>query len=201
VQFDPQQLSEQAIYKLLAGSVVPRPIAWVTTIAPDGTVNAAPYSFFNVMASEPPLLGFAVSEKSGRKKDTMANVQATGEFVVNIVPTDLAEPMNQTAAEYGPGVNELEQVGLATVPGVRVKAPRIAASPVHLECELRQIIDLGANYKWVVGQVVLFHVADHLLMERGRIDIAQLAPLGRLVGNGYVRGGERFELTRKPPTP
>lgn len=193
-------MNEQATYKLLAGSVVPRPIAWVSTISPEGAINAAPYSFFNVMASDPPLVGFAVSEKAGRKKDTMANVEATGEFVVNIVPTHLAEPMNQTAADYAPGVNELEKVGLESLPGVLVKAPRIAASPIHLECKLRQVIDLGANYRWVVGEVVLFHVADELVMERGRINTELLSPLGRLVGNGYVRGGEPFELIRKPPT-
>lgn len=199
MQFDPKTLTEQATYKLLAGSVLPRPIAWVSTTSTDGAVNAAPYSFFNVMASDPPLLGFAISEKAGRKKDTMANIEATGEFVVNIVPTRLAEQMNQTAAEYAPGVNELDAVGLTTVPSVMVKAPRIAESPIHMECRLRQIVDLGANYTWVVGEVVLFHVEDDLVMERGRIDLEKLAPLGRMIGNSYVRGGEIFELFRKPP--
>lgn len=199
MQFDPRTLDEKSVYKLLAGSVVPRPIAWVSTVSPAGEVNAAPYSFFNVMASEPPLLGFAVSERDGRKKDTMANIEATGEFVVNIVPEVLAEPMNQTAANYPPGVNELAEVGLETAPSLRVKPPGIAASPIRMECRLRQVIDLGANYRWIVGEVVLFHVADDLALERGRIDLKKLAPLGRLVGNSYIRGGEPFELARKEP--
>lgn len=192
-------LDEKAVYKLLAASVVPRPIAWVSTINRDGLVNAAPYSFFNVMASEPPLLGFAVSEKAGRKKDTMANIEVTGEFVVNIVPEALAEQMNQTAADFPAGVNELEEVGLQSVPSLRVRPPGIAASPIRMECRLRQIVDIGANYRWIVGEVVSFHVADDLALERGRINLEKLSPLGRLIGNAYVRGGEMFELVRTEP--
>lgn len=199
MQFDPTQLDEHMTYKLLAGSVVPRPIAWVTTVDPSGAVNAAPYSFFNVMASDPPLIGFAISEKSGRKKDTMTNIEAVGEWVVNIVPDSLAEQMNQTAAEYAPTVNELDEVHLGTIPSVKVRPPRIEASPIHMECKLRQILDLGANYQWVIGQVVLFHVNDDLLGERNRIDQHRLGALGRLIGDSYVRRGDIFELKRQAP--
>jgi flavin reductase (DIM6/NTAB) family NADH-FMN oxidoreductase RutF len=199
MQFNPHHLDEHMTYKLLAGSVVPRPIAWVTTVNAAGTPNAAPYSFFNVMASAPPLLGFAVSSKGGRKKDTLANIEAVGEFVVNIVPSSLAVPMNQTAAEYPPGANELDKVQMGTAPSVSVRPPRIAASPIHLECRLREVLDFQANYVWVVGEVVMFHVADDLLLDKQRIDLHQLSPLGRLIGNSYTRNGEIFELFRDPP--
>ncbi len=199
---DPQQQTQRENYKLLIGSIVPRPIAFVSTISREGIPNLAPFSFFTGLTSAPPTLGFAPGRKGpdGSRKDTLLNIEATGEFVVNVVNLDLAEPMNDTATDFPPEVNEFEAVGLTAVAGERVQVPRVLESPISMECRLQQIVEIGPPQPgagfFVIGEILLFHVADALLQE-GRVDMEKLDPLGRLAGMEYTTLGRRFTLTRK----
>ena len=143
MQIDPQTF-EHNFYRVLTGVVVPRPIAFVSTLSADGVPNLAPYSFFNAVCPDPPTIVFSSSRRAGSKaKDTLTNVEATGSFVVNVVVDEIAEAMNRTAAEFPVEVNEFEIAGLTEAPSVKVKAPRVAESPVNMECRLRQVVDLG----------------------------------------------------------
>ncbi len=200
--FAADELDEKQAYKLLAGSVVPRAIAWVTTRDSQGVVNAAPYSFFTVLASDPPLVGFAVSDKraAGGQKDTLRNAVSEREFVVNIVPTELTGAMHQTSADNPPGVSEVDAVGLSVLPSNRVRAPRIEGSPAQFECNLERVVSFEANYSLVVGRVVAIHVADDAYDPvRGYVLTERLNPVGRLIGEAYVTLGKIFELHRIDP--
>ncbi|MCC7104248.1 MAG: flavin reductase family protein [Chloroflexi bacterium] len=190
-------LSPLDSYKLIAGAVVPRPIAWVSTIGPTGVLNLAPFSFFNAASSQPPIVMFCVSRGEGLK-DTGANIRALGEFVVNIVDMDLAEQMNVTAGDYPSEMSEFEVAGLTPAPSHLVRPPRVAAAPIALECVLHRTVDLGDpghEYDVFFGRVVCFQVRDDLY-DRGRIDQERLRPLGRLVGSLYSAPGEMFAMER-----
>jgi flavin reductase (DIM6/NTAB) family NADH-FMN oxidoreductase RutF len=202
--FDPAQLTPQENYKLLAGSVLPRPIAFVSTINPDGVRNLAPYSFFTVASANPPVLCFSPSvrePKSGlaRHKDTLENIRLTGEFVVNIVSEDFAAQMNQTATQVPPSVDEFELAGLTPLPSEVVRAPRVAESRVQMECRLLQIIEvskLPLGGSLVLGEVVRFHVSDTVLGDALHIDPDKLQAVGRMAGSDYIRTADRFALDR-----
>lgn len=198
MQLDPRAMTPQDVYKLLTGTVVPRPIGWISTISRDGIPNAAPFSFFNVVGNAPPMVVFSAGMAGpGVPKDTLRNVRDTGEFVVNIVTEATAAAMNITATDFPPQVNEFEAAGLTAAASVKVKAPRIAESPVNFECELVQIIPVGQDaYHLVLGEIVQMHVADGLL-ENGRVRIDRLKPVGRLAGNSYCRVNDVFELVRQ----
>lgn len=192
-----------SFYKVIVGSVVPRPIAWVSTINSAGVPNLAPYSFFNVVCQNPPTILFCpgVRNTDGQLKDSFSNVRDNQEFVVNIVSEELAEAMNKTATEFPPEVDEFEYAGLTVAPSKVISAPRVAESPVSFECKVSQIIDVGdgsLGSGWVVlGEVVHIHVSDEVLLPNFRIDLDKLKPIGRLSGPRYSRSTDRFELKRE----
>ncbi|BAL27268.1 flavin reductase family protein [Azoarcus sp. KH32C] len=195
MQIDPSRHSAADNYKLLTNIVVPRPIAWVTSVNAAGTVNLAPFSFFNAVASNPPYVMISVgSNDAGQLKDTAANIEATGEFVVNMVTEDLFAAMNISAADFPPDQSELAAAGLTTAPSVHLQVPRVAEAQVSLECRLHSTIPLGTN-KVYVGEVVMFHLADQLVGPR--LHIEGFAPLGRLGSPSvYCRTTDRFNAPR-----
>ena len=197
MKIDPRNF--EGFNRVLTGVVVPRPIAFVSTISTEGIANLAPYSFFNAVAYDPPTIVFSSSRRAPTKeKDTLANIEATGEFVVNIVVDDIAEAMNKTAAEYPVNVNEFEIAGLTAAPSDRVKAPRVAESPVNMECRLVQVVPIGGGdhaHGLVIGEIVLMHVRDDII-EGHRINHQRLRPTGRLAGNMYCHTGDIYEMVR-----
>ena len=199
MQFDFSKLPAKECYKLLVSTVTPRPIAWVVSQDANGEVNAAPFSFFNVFAGDPPVVGVGMgSHMPGRPKDSRANIQETRQFVVNLVSEENAEKMNITSIGFDRGVDEMQEAGLTPLPSIRVKPPRIAESPVALECELMQIVDLGES-GLVLGRVVAMHVRDDLVLdaEKHYIDTPNLKLIGRMHGTGwYARTSDLFEVPR-----
>ncbi len=198
--FDFAELSARDRYKLLVATITPRPIAWVVSQNASGRLNAAPFSFFNAFSGEPPVIGIGVSShEPGRPKDTRRNIRETGEFVVNLVSEETVEAMVITAIEFEAGVDELAEAGMKTLPSVRVKPPRIAISPVAMECELMQIVDLGPDNALVLGRVLAMHVHDEMVLDREKhhIDTPKLKLVGRMHGTGwYARTRDRFEVPR-----
>lgn len=197
---DPQTLSHQDRYKLLNGSVVPRPIAFVSTMSAQGELNLAPFSFFNVVGSNPMSVVFSVMRRGpeAQKKDTLVNIEETGEYVVNVVTEALAERMNQTSADFPHGIDEFAEAGLTPTASVIVKPPRVAESPINMECKLIQTVEVGSGpggATLIIGEVVRFHVWDDLYHE-GRIDPDKLAAVGRMAGASYTRTRDRFDLVR-----
>jgi flavin reductase (DIM6/NTAB) family NADH-FMN oxidoreductase RutF len=188
------------VYRLLISCVTPRPIAWVTSIDQEGRVNLAPFSFFNAFGAEPPVVVFGPNrKKDGSKKDTLANIEATGDFVINAAVASLAEQVNLSSKELPYGESEVELTGLSVTPSKRVKSPRLAESPLHMECLLRQVVSIGdkqLSANLVIGEVVLFHVDDSLLDEQGRIDPRKAKTIARLGGNYYCHTSDLFEMKR-----
>ena len=185
-------------YLILATLVTPRPIALVTSLGPDGVVNAAPFSFFNVLGAEPPIVGFAPGDRDdGTPKDTARNVRLTHEFVVNLVEEPMAEAMNRCAASLPYGVSELKEAGLTTAPSSSVKPPRIAEAPASLECAEWGTLQIGAN-RLVIGVVKRVHLRDELFdVERRRVHADKLHLIGRMASpHWYCRTRDRFELIR-----
>jgi flavin reductase (DIM6/NTAB) family NADH-FMN oxidoreductase RutF len=190
MQFDFTQISRDIRYKLLGSTVVPRPIAWVSTVDGQGRENVAPFSFFNVFGEDPPIVGFSILHRSGTDlKDTGRNIRERGEFVVNLVSDDQLESMAISAIDYGPLVSEFEEAGLVSARSVHISTPRIADSRVSLECKLVQIIELGPMRSLVLGEVLMMHVADESVIDeqRGWIDTESLRLIGRMGPNRYVR--------------
>lgn len=200
----PSSLPWQSIYKLMIGSIVPRPIGWISTVDAAGRPNLAPFSFFNAAGANPPHVLFCpmIRDTDGQSKDTLRNVRATGEFVVNIVSEPIVAQMNITSTEFPAQVNEFEAAGLTPAPSLTVRPPRVAESSMHYECQVAQILDLGHEPgagSVVIGRVLHIHVADELLSGKDKIDIAALQPVGRLAGNGYCRVAPAlFNLARPP---
>jgi len=202
VQFDPAALPPNGMYKLLISSVVPRPIAWVSSVDASGVRNLAPFSYFMAITDDPPTIAFSCSYRGAGadgKKDTLRNVEATGEFVVNVVDDDRAAQMNVTSGDYPPEVDEFEMAGLSVAPGARVRAPRVADAPISMECRLDRVVPVGrANL--VLGRIVYMHVRDGLYdAATGRVDMRRLRPLGRLAGNLYTHVHDIFEMKRPNP--
>jgi flavin reductase (DIM6/NTAB) family NADH-FMN oxidoreductase RutF len=185
--------------RVLTGVVVPRPIAFVSTRSTDGVDNLAPYSFFNAVAYNPPTVVFSSSRTVERKsKDTLRNIEETGEFVVNVVVDDIADAMNKTAAEFPEDVDEFEIAGLTSIPSEIVKPPRVAESPVNMECRLEQVVNIGDprhGHGLVIGTILLMHVRDDII-DGHRINQALLKATGRLAGNMYCHTADTFELVR-----
>ncbi len=201
---DPETLPIRERYQLLIGSILPRPIAWVSTISSDGKTNLAPFSFFTGIAANPMTVCFApVNNREGKQKDTLVNVKATRQFVVNVANEDNADKMNRTSAPYPYGVSEFEQVGLTAVPSLKVKPPRVKESPIAMECELVQIVEvstgpLGGNL--VIGKVVCYH-ADDAVLKDGRLSHKNVKAIGRMEGDWYARTRDAFELPRPDAVP
>lgn len=200
MRFDLDQVEKPVAYKLMTATIVPRPIAWVTTQAEDGTLNAAPYSYFNAMGNNPPtvVLGLLRDPAKGLK-DTAGNIIATGEFVVNLVPERLAEAMNLTAMDAPAEVDELEAAGLTAAESTHISVPRIAESPVSFECVNHSSIVTGPRQVLAVGRVLAIHIDDAYILdaERGHIDTPALNLIGRMHGAGtYTRTADTFQLER-----
>ncbi|MGP0065777.1 MAG: flavin reductase family protein [Isosphaeraceae bacterium] len=188
------------VYQALVGIVTPRPIAWVTTIDDKGRVNLAPFSFFNVFGANPPVVVFSPTlRRDGSRKDSLMNLECVPEFVLNAVVEDVAEKMNATAKELPRGRNEAEYAGLTLQPSTRVRPPRVAESPVHMECRMRQIMSIGDGpiaTNLVIGEVVLIDIDDSVLDTSGRIDPHKLKTIARLGGEFYCRSTDLFEMQR-----
>ena len=198
MQFDPQIVTPQSIYKLLIGCVVPRPIAWVSSLSEDAIPNLAPFSFFMAVCNNPPTLAFSSGRREDKKKDTVRNIEYTQDFVVNLVDDALAEQMNLTSGEYPPEVDEFALTGLTAAPGIKVKAPRVVEAPISMECRVVQILPVGHGpHSLVLGEIVYFHIRDDLYNpSTGRIDMHRLHPVGRLAGNLYTHVHDIFEMKR-----
>jgi len=195
MQIDPALQSKADNYKLLTNLIIPRPIAWITSCNPAGVVNLAPFSFFNAVGSDPVYIVFSAgTNEGGGLKDTARNIQAGGEFVVNLVTEELFHAMNLSAADFPPGESELTAAGLHPAPSMRVSVPRIAEAKVSLECRLHSAEPLGGNTLFI-GEVVMFHIDDHLLGPR--LHIEGFAPIGRLGSPSvYCRTTDRFDIAR-----
>lgn len=180
---DPGTISPGDFYRFMISVIVPRPIAFVSTMSADGHHNVAPFSYYNAITNQPPLLGISINRRKGSPKDTYRNIEQIGEFVVNTVDEALGARMVQTSGEWPEDVDEFQLAGLTPVPSDVVKPPRVGESPVSLECRLYRAIELGATF-FVVGEILRAHVRDDVLSE-GRVDITRLKPLGRLGGDGY----------------
>jgi flavin reductase (DIM6/NTAB) family NADH-FMN oxidoreductase RutF len=204
VSFDPARHPQRQVYKLMTGIIVPRPVALVSTIDPDGIANLAPFSFFAGVGSAPPTVLFCpalrpdADGQGGQRKDTLRNVEATREFVVNVVSQAISMQANATAAEVAPEVDEFKLSGLTPLPSEVVKPPRVAESPAQMECRLMQVIYTGdkpASGVIVLGEVVRFHVREDLV-DDFRVDPEGLDAVGRMAGNTWVRTRDRIELVR-----
>jgi flavin reductase (DIM6/NTAB) family NADH-FMN oxidoreductase RutF len=202
----PSELSRSEFYHILISSVAPRPIAWVSTISATGQPNLAPFSFFNAVCADPPLLAFAPSMRTpkqpeasrGDAKDTLRNIRETKEFVINVVTYELAEAMNLTSGEYDASIDEFELAKLKTESSNSVRPPRVAESPVSFECKLHQILDFSTaptGGSLVIGQIVSIYISDAHLKE-GRLDRNSLDLIGRMGGIQYTRTTQRFEMVR-----
>jgi len=197
---DPASSSIHDIEKLLVGVILPRPIAFVSTLSLDGVANLAPFSFFTAVCPKPPVICFcnSIRARDGAKKDTLRNVEATGEFVVNVVSEDFAEKMVACSADYPPDVSEFAISGLTPVPSDLVKPPRVKESRVQMECRLLQVVTVSTapgGGSLVMGEVLRFHVDDSVI-DNGAVDPDKLRPIGRMGGIQYVRTTDRFAMTR-----
>lgn len=203
---DPVATSSADIYRVMIRAIVPRPIAWVSTISEDGLANVAPFSFFTAITTNPPTLCFAPGRRTngGGKKDTLRNIEATGEFVVNVVTEALAEKMNRTATDFPSGVSEFDEVGLTATPSQLLGAPRVAESPVSFECRRYDVVHIGPSGvgggALVIGEIVMIHV-DESIVSDGKIDPERLAAVGRLGGMEYTRTRDRFTMVREKYSP
>lgn len=200
MEIDAEKTPARDVYRWMISAVLPRPIAWVSSLSANGSGNLAPFSFFNGVCSNPPTLLFCPANKrDGSKKDTLRNIEATKEFVVNIVPYSLANVMNDTSAEYAPDQDEFDMVKIERAPSVKVRAPRVKAAPVHFECVLQQIVTvsegaMGGNI--VIGRIVWMGIHDDVLNAQREIDPRKLDAIGRMGGNGYARTTDLFDIGR-----
>ena len=199
VGFDPSALRTHEQYKLLTGTVTPRPIALVTTLGEKGP-NAAPFSFFNAIGVKPPMLMISIGPRDGALKDTVRNLQVLPEFVVHMVDHASLEKMNVCAIDFPEQVNEIERAGFRTLPSVKVRPPRLADCPVQFECKVVEIRPVGRlPYHMIIGEIVWFHYRSDLVDERMHVDSARLDPIGRLAGRlNYTRVDSRFSLPALP---
>ncbi|EDL65285.1 flavin reductase family protein [Bacillus sp. SG-1] len=202
MEMKPETLEWKDAYKMLVGSIVPRPIAFVSTVDDNGRANLAPFSFFTAISADPMLVCFSPMRRGtdGSKKDTLNNIESTKEFVINVVSEEFAEQMNNTAIEFEAGVDEFEETGLTKIPSVMVAPPAVKESKVQLECSLHQVLHFGEEAgagSLVIGKVKYVRVDDELYY-KGRIDTEKLKPVGRMAGQMYTKPmAETFEMVRK----
>ena len=197
ISITPGEMHPRDAYRLLISALVPRPIAWVSTMGADGTLNLAPFSFFNAVGGTPPTLMISVGQRAGVPKDTLRNVQETGEFVVHIADESLAEKLNMTSGEWPYDVNEFEIAGLITLPSTDVRPPRVAEAPIAMECKATQIVPVNdTHYTMVLGQVLRYHIREDLLGPDMRVQALQLRSIARLGGDEYTAIDRVFALQR-----
>jgi flavin reductase (DIM6/NTAB) family NADH-FMN oxidoreductase RutF len=194
LELDPSAIDRREVYRLLTGAVVPRPIGWASTVSVDGVTNLAPFSFFTVVCVIPPMISLTISRNpDGSEKHTLKNIRETGEFCFNVVTGAVWKEMVDSANAIPEHECEFESTGLTPIPSVKVKAPRVGEVPIHFECKLHQIIELGPHrHPLVIGEVVYFHV-DQACMTGRYIDMRKLDPIGRLNGFQYVTMGDIYE--------
>jgi flavin reductase (DIM6/NTAB) family NADH-FMN oxidoreductase RutF len=199
MKIDPDSLDAREVHELLVGCVAPRPIAFVSTIGEDGVYNVAPFSFFTLMSLRPAVVGFAIaSRRGGAKKDTLVNIEFSGDFVINIVPESIAQAMNQAAGEYPSHVDEFKEAGLTPMESDLVRPPRVAESPIQFECRLMQVMEFGVLPRvrhFVIGEILRVHVQDDLMVD-GVIKSDRLKAIGRLGEDFYCRTQDIFEMKR-----
>ena len=199
LSFDPRNNAERENYKLLIGSIVPRPIAFVTTVAEDGPINGAPFSYFNVVTSNPPMISVSTQRKNGELKDTARNILGNKEFVIHIVDEQNVEQINITAASLPPNESEIEKANLTLVDSEIVSVPGIKEAKVRLECTLEHSVELGENNTigadLLIGKVVRFHI-DEKIYEAGRINHETHGAVSRLAGSNYAKIGDVFSIER-----
>ena len=199
--FDPTEKPFSEIHKLMIGSIVPRPIALVSTTSKDGNNNVAPFSYFNGVCSNPPTIMFAPARRGwdGHEKDTLINIRNNQEFVINIVSESFADKMVKCSTDYEKVVDEYSKSGLSPLSSTKIKPPIVSESKISLECILNQIVQIGKDDAGsgfiVIGTIVLFHIDDEVY-DNGRIILDKLQPLGRVAGNGYVRTTDTFDIVR-----
>jgi flavin reductase (DIM6/NTAB) family NADH-FMN oxidoreductase RutF len=199
-EFDFAALSGRDRYKLLIGAVVPRPIAWVTTVSAEGVVNAAPFSFFNCLSADPAILAIGVEYRpDASQKDTGRNIRDTLAFTVNIVSGALLDAMNITATAFAPGHDELALAGLTPRPGMRVPCPSIAESPAAFECRHHITLSIGNSREIILGEVVYAHLHSAVVNERLHVDPRALDAIGRMGGQGYATSRDAFDLPGLSP--
>ena len=200
--FDFAELDPTNVYKLMTSTITPRPIAWVVSQSAEGQLNAAPFSFFNAMSGDPPIIALGIGNRdSGQPKDSFRNITQTGQFVVNLVCHSMVGPMNITAIEFGPEVNEVEMARLETLPSTKVKPPRLKDAPVAFECEFFQSVDIGNQRAVILGRLLAVHIGDEFVTDpvRCHIDTPALQLIGRMHGAGwYARTTDLFKLDRIP---
>ena len=193
-------LTPRERYKVLTSFILPRPIAWVTTVGPTGIVNAAPFSFFNAFCEDPPLCMFAANRKpDGQDKDTFLNIQRTGEFVVNIADEPLAKAMHESSGDFPPEIGEPDYLGLKLAPSVDVKPPRLADAPWSMECRTWQVINVKEDRQLVIGEGLRFHIRDELWDAKAmRVHMERYHPVGRMFADRYCRTDDRMEFPAAP---
>lgn len=200
MQIEPHTLTPEATYRLLSGLVVPRPIAWISTLSPAGVVNLAPFSCFTFVSNKPPMLGVNVGRKAGRRKDTGAHIHSRGEYVVHIGDSSQLNAIHESSEEHPEDVSEADLLGLATVPSETVAVPRLRDAPVAMECRLSQVIPFGeTGAEFIVGEVTRFHLRDGL-MHDGKVETLALDPVCRIGGPNYATLGRIVTLRRMQQT-
>jgi flavin reductase (DIM6/NTAB) family NADH-FMN oxidoreductase RutF len=194
LEFDPAVTDKRQVYRLLTGAVVPRPIGWASTVNKKGIANLAPFSFFTVVCVIPPMISLTIARNpDGSEKHTLKNVRATGEFCFNVVTHPVWKQMVDSANAFPEDDSEFAETGLTPIPSVKIAAPRVKEVPIHFECKLQQVIELGPNrHPLAIGEVIYMHV-DPACMTNGYIDMKKLDPIGRLNGFFYATLGEIFE--------
>ena len=194
MQIDPDDLGAERIYRLMTGIVVPRPIAWVTSLSRKGVLNLAPFSAFTFVSQKPPMLAISVGRKGAIYKDTAQNILNNEEYVIHIADSSLMTAVHESSTEHPPDVSEVEELRLSTLPGERIKVPRLAAAPIAMECRFRQCLEFGeTRSRLIVGEVLVFHIRDGLL-QNGKIETEALDPIARIAGPRYAKLGEIVTL-------
>ncbi|MBD3921323.1 flavin reductase family protein [Paenibacillus sp. PR3] len=201
IAIDPTAITERDNYKLLIGSIIPRPIAFVTTLSEDGVLNAAPFSYFTILTANPPMIAVSVQRKAGERKDTSRNAIAKGEMVVHITDSSYLEQVNRTAANLPPEESEVTLTGLTPVPSERIAVPGIAEANIRMECVLEQAIPVGGSEgapaaDLLIGRIVQYHVSESVYDGKGHIDPVALQPISRLAGDFYAKLGDVFVIER-----
>ena len=194
MRIDPAYLDPETAYRLITGVVVPRPIAWVTSLSGGGVLNLAPFSAFTFVSPKPPMLAISVGRKGKNYKDTAQNILNNEEYVVHIADSSLMNEVHESSTEHPPDVSEVEELRLSTLPGERIKVPRLAAAPIAMECRFRQCLEFGeTRSRLIVGEVLIFHIRDGLL-NNGKIETEALDPIARIAGPRYAKLGEIVTL-------
>jgi flavin reductase (DIM6/NTAB) family NADH-FMN oxidoreductase RutF len=200
MQFDPNELEHSVIYKLLTGSIIPRPIGWISTVDENDINNLAPFSYFNAVGEDPPHIMFSTVRGNNTNKDTLNNILYSGQFVVNMVTEELAEQMNTTSQSVASTVDEFQLANLTPVPSIKIKPMRVKESPISFECELVHHYFLEHHKNGgacvLIGRIVMMHFADDVVMDNYKINLETYKPIARLAGSNYSKLGELFSIKR-----